>query len=146
MTALEYVNAMIWPGNLGQLLACTAKVIAKPEHLPDDVLRHAAEKHRAADDWEAQPWLEVSVRIERIDREGRRTCTPRQIAVVVPVSAELGALAETVHEVALYVMESELLESARLAGVVGPAGRVWRTGIFAPLRSMPDDAAWQAPT
>jgi hypothetical protein len=142
VTALEYVNALVWPGNLGALLACTARIIVKPEHLTDEILRHAADTHRADDGWETAPWLEIAIRLDR-----RHQSFPhRQISFAVPASSALEPLAASVHKVALYVLESEMLETARLSGQDGIQGRVWRTGIFAPMRELPGDAAWQAPT
>lgn len=142
MTAIELVNAMVWPGNLGQLLACTGRIIIKPGHLPVDVLRLAADKHRAAEGWESKPWLEVTVRLDRRHQSFPR----REIVFAVPASAEIEPLAESVHRVALHVLESELLDSARLSGGNGIDGRVWKSGGHASLREMPADACWMEPT
>jgi hypothetical protein len=107
MTASEAINVLIWPGHLGDLLLCSARLV--PAQATPTESHHAAiDRYRAGFDAYKRPWLEVYVHMRRPGCKAEA----RSYGFLVPESATAADVVRDVHAAAMWLLQQELYSSA----------------------------------
>lgn len=120
MTAHELVNSLGWPGHLGQLVACTSRMIpASALGEPEDVRASALWQRIAISygldvdgEWYEKPWLEVHVRVDRVGSTG----PARSVSLIIPEGAHESKVVGRIHDEAMLLLKAELYKSADVGG------------------------------
>ena len=115
MTALEFVNALVWPGHFGDLLACTA--IQIPPQDGTDGVDGIAERFDVSG-WRGKPWILVTVRLLKPGE------MPVDHVLIAPEGAAPSDIADDVHAAAMRVIGRTLHKSATVFTARGPR-EVW---------------------